>query len=129
MHRLTEAPGQSGPNRCACKPIVPRRPAPRHACDQQRGPGGVLLLRVLEGLERVSLRTVTLRVPPQDVITRDNGSAGVPQWCASRPGAADGFSLEGVEGFHFISRTPRWWAARAEPRAALLNVERPKGRR
>jgi hypothetical protein len=48
MHRLTEAPGQFGRNRCACKPIAVRRPPPRHARDQQRGPGGVVLLRFLK---------------------------------------------------------------------------------
>jgi len=43
----------------------------------QRGPGVVLLLPFVERLERVSLRTVTLQVPPQEVITRDNVPARV----------------------------------------------------
>jgi regulator of protease activity HflC (stomatin/prohibitin superfamily) len=43
----------------------------------QRGPGVVLLLPFAERLERVSLRTVTLQVPPQEVITRDNVPARV----------------------------------------------------
>jgi regulator of protease activity HflC (stomatin/prohibitin superfamily) len=43
----------------------------------QRGPGVVLLIPFLERLERVSLRTVTLQVPPQEVITRDNVPARV----------------------------------------------------
>ena len=38
----------------------------------QKGPGLVLLIPVVDRMVRVSLRTVTLRIPPQDVITRDN---------------------------------------------------------
>ena len=43
----------------------------------ERGPGVVLLVPYVERLERVSLRTVTLQVPPQEVITRDNVPARV----------------------------------------------------
>ncbi|MGZ6260541.1 MAG: SPFH domain-containing protein, partial [Candidatus Limnocylindrales bacterium] len=43
----------------------------------QKGPGVVLLIPFVDRLERVSLRTVTLRVPAQDVITRDNVPARV----------------------------------------------------
>ena len=38
----------------------------------QKGPGLVLLTPAIDRMVRVSLRTVTLNVPPQDVITRDN---------------------------------------------------------
>jgi regulator of protease activity HflC (stomatin/prohibitin superfamily) len=37
-----------------------------------KGPGLVLLVPALDRMVRVSLRTVTLRIPPQEVITRDN---------------------------------------------------------
>jgi regulator of protease activity HflC (stomatin/prohibitin superfamily) len=37
-----------------------------------RGPGLVLLMPTIDRLVRVSLRTITLTVPPQEVITRDN---------------------------------------------------------
>jgi regulator of protease activity HflC (stomatin/prohibitin superfamily) len=37
-----------------------------------RGPGLTLLLPTIDRMVRVSLRTVTLTVPPQEVITRDN---------------------------------------------------------
>ena len=37
-----------------------------------RGPGLVMLVPTIDRMVRVSLRTVTLRVPPQEVITRDN---------------------------------------------------------
>jgi regulator of protease activity HflC (stomatin/prohibitin superfamily) len=43
----------------------------------QKGPGLVLLMPVLDRMVRVSLRTVTLTIPPQDVITRDNIPARV----------------------------------------------------
>jgi regulator of protease activity HflC (stomatin/prohibitin superfamily) len=43
----------------------------------ERGPGVVLLIPGVDRMVRVSLRTVTLNVPPQDVITRDNVTARV----------------------------------------------------
>ncbi|MCW3016710.1 MAG: hypothetical protein JWO02_3802 [Solirubrobacterales bacterium] len=42
-----------------------------------RGPGLILLMPGVDRMVRVSLRTVTLNVPPQDVITRDNVPARV----------------------------------------------------
>ncbi|MGH3994259.1 MAG: slipin family protein [Pseudonocardiaceae bacterium] len=39
---------------------------------EQKGPGLVLLIPAVDRMERVSLRTVTLRIPHQEVITRDN---------------------------------------------------------
>ncbi len=38
----------------------------------QRGPGLLLLVPWLDRMVRISLRTVTLTVPPQEIITRDN---------------------------------------------------------
>jgi regulator of protease activity HflC (stomatin/prohibitin superfamily) len=38
----------------------------------QKGPGLILLIPAIDRLVRVSLRTVTLRIPHQEVITRDN---------------------------------------------------------
>ena len=43
----------------------------------QKGPGVVFLIPFVDRLVRVSLRTVTLKVPAQDVITRDNVPARV----------------------------------------------------
>jgi regulator of protease activity HflC (stomatin/prohibitin superfamily) len=43
----------------------------------KRGPGLVLLVPSIDRMVRVSLRTVTLTVPPQEVITRDNIPARV----------------------------------------------------
>lgn len=42
-----------------------------------RGPGLVLLIPILDRMVRVGLRTVTLTIPPQEVITRDNVPARV----------------------------------------------------
>jgi regulator of protease activity HflC (stomatin/prohibitin superfamily) len=43
----------------------------------QRGPGLIFLLPAIDRMVRVSLRTVTLKVPAQEVITRDNVPARV----------------------------------------------------
>jgi regulator of protease activity HflC (stomatin/prohibitin superfamily) len=43
----------------------------------QRGPGLVFLVPMVERLVRVSLRTVTMEVPAQEIITRDNVPARV----------------------------------------------------
>jgi len=37
-----------------------------------RGPGVVFIIPILERQVRIDLRTVTLEIPPQDVVTRDN---------------------------------------------------------
>ena len=40
-----------------------------------KGPGIVLVFAPIDRMMRVSLRTVVLDVPPQDIITRDNRTA------------------------------------------------------
>lgn len=42
-----------------------------------RGPGPIILVPILEKLIRVDTRTVTMDIPPQDVITHDNVSLKV----------------------------------------------------
>ncbi|OPY75403.1 MAG: FtsH protease regulator HflK [Syntrophorhabdus sp. PtaU1.Bin153] len=42
-----------------------------------KGPGLIILIPVIDRMVKVSLRTVVLDVPPQDVITRDNVSVKV----------------------------------------------------
>lgn len=42
-----------------------------------KGPGLIFLIPVIDKMIRVSLRTVTMDVPPQDVITKDNVSVKV----------------------------------------------------
>jgi regulator of protease activity HflC (stomatin/prohibitin superfamily) len=43
----------------------------------QKGPGLILLVPIVDRMVRIGLRTVTLAIPPQDVITRDNVTARV----------------------------------------------------
>ena len=43
----------------------------------QKGPGLILLIPLIDRMVSVDLRTVTLNVPPQEVITRDNVPARV----------------------------------------------------
>ncbi len=43
----------------------------------RNGPGIILIIPLIDKLVRVSLRTVTMDVPPQDVITKDNVSVKV----------------------------------------------------
>jgi regulator of protease activity HflC (stomatin/prohibitin superfamily) len=42
-----------------------------------KGPGIILLIPLIDKLQKMSLRLVTLDVPPQDIITRDNVSIKV----------------------------------------------------
>ena len=42
-----------------------------------KGPGLILLIPIIDKMQKVSLRLVTFDVPPQDVITRDNVSVKV----------------------------------------------------
>src|SRR5918993_2757971 len=45
--------------------------------DRPKGPGVVLVFPPIDRMARVSLRTIVMDVPPQDVITRDNVSVKV----------------------------------------------------
>jgi len=45
--------------------------------DASKGPGVVLVFAPIDRMVRVSLRTIVMDVPPQDVITRDNVSVKV----------------------------------------------------
>jgi len=45
--------------------------------DKPKGPGLILVLYPIDKLVKVSLRTIVLDVPPQDVITKDNVSVKV----------------------------------------------------
>ncbi len=42
-----------------------------------KGPGLIILIPVIDKMKKVDLRTITLDVPPQDIITRDNVSVRV----------------------------------------------------
>ena len=45
--------------------------------DGVRGPGLILMIPIIDKMVKVSLRTLVLDVPPQDVITQDNVSIKV----------------------------------------------------
>jgi regulator of protease activity HflC (stomatin/prohibitin superfamily) len=65
----------------------------------QSGPGLVLLVPTIDRLVRVSLRTVTLTVPPQEIITRDNIPARVTAVAYYRVVDASS-AVTQVENFH-----------------------------
>ena len=50
----------------------------------QKGPGLILLIPVIDRMVKVDLRTVTLNIPPQEVITRDNVPTRVNAVCYFR---------------------------------------------
>ena len=50
----------------------------------QKGPGLIFLIPIIDRMVRVDLRTVTLNIPPQEVITRDNVPASVNAVCYFR---------------------------------------------
>ncbi len=50
-----------------------------------KGPGVIILVPFIDRMVKVSLRTVTMDVPPQDVITRDNISVKVNAVAYFRP--------------------------------------------
>src|ERR1044072_6476459 len=50
----------------------------------QKGPGLILLIPIVDRMVRVDLRTVTLNIPPQEVITRDNVPTSVNAVCYFR---------------------------------------------
>src|SRR5919107_248892 len=66
---------------------------------EKKGPGLVLLTPVIDRMVRVSLRTVTLNVPPQDVITRDNVPVRVDAVVYFRVVDPDSAVVQ-VENFH-----------------------------
>jgi len=59
--------------------------------DTSRGPGVVFLIPIIDRMIKVDLRTITLNVPPQEIITKDNVPARVNAVAYFRivdPGAA-----------------------------------------
>jgi regulator of protease activity HflC (stomatin/prohibitin superfamily) len=64
-----------------------------------RGPGLVLLVPTIDRMVRVSLRTITLTIPPQEVITRDNIPVRVTAVAYYRVVDANN-AITQVESFH-----------------------------
>jgi regulator of protease activity HflC (stomatin/prohibitin superfamily) len=67
-----------------------------------RGPGIILLIPIVDRMVKVSLRTVVMDIPPQDVITRDNVSIKVNAVVYFRVVHADKAIVE-VENFLFAT--------------------------
>jgi regulator of protease activity HflC (stomatin/prohibitin superfamily) len=65
-----------------------------------RGPGLIFIIPIVDRLVRVSLRTVTLDIPPQDIITRDNVTVRVNAVCYFRVVDPNRAILE-IEDFQF----------------------------
>ncbi len=67
-----------------------------------KGPGLVILIPSIDSLTRVSLRTVTIEVPPQDVLTMDNVSVQVNAVIYFRVFAPD-LAITQIEDYHFAT--------------------------
>ena len=67
-----------------------------------KGPGVVFIFLPIDHMERISLRTITLDVPPQDIITRDNVSVKVNAVVYYRVMDPNRAVLE-VEDYHFAT--------------------------
>ena len=65
-----------------------------------RGPGLIFIIPIVDRLLRVSLRTVTLDIPPQDIITKDNVTVRVNAVTYFRVIDPNKAILE-IEDFHF----------------------------
>src|SRR3979411_1098798 len=46
-------------------------------CTGVRGPGLILLIPLLERMQKVTLRTITMEIPSQKIITKDNVSIDI----------------------------------------------------
>jgi regulator of protease activity HflC (stomatin/prohibitin superfamily) len=72
---------------------------------QPKGPGVILVFAPIDRMVRVSLRTVALEVPPQDVITRDNVSVKVSAVLYYR--VIDPRAIVEVENYQYATRIAR----------------------
>jgi regulator of protease activity HflC (stomatin/prohibitin superfamily) len=67
-----------------------------------KGPGLIIIIPIIDRLVRVGLRTITMDVPPQDVITRDNVSVKVNAVIYYRVMDPRNAVIE-VEDYHFAT--------------------------
>jgi len=67
-----------------------------------KGPGLIILIPYVDKMVRVDLRTITLDVPPQDIITRDNVSVKVSAVVYFRVLESTKAIID-VEDFHFAT--------------------------
>jgi regulator of protease activity HflC (stomatin/prohibitin superfamily) len=68
----------------------------------ERGPGLIFIIPIVDKLVRVSLRTVTLDIPPQDIITKDNVTVRVNAVAYFRVTDPNKAILE-IENFNFAT--------------------------
>src|SRR5919204_445745 len=94
--------------------------------DPPKGPGLFLLIPIVDRMVKVDLRTITLTIPPQEVITKDNVPVRVNAVAYFRivdPKAA----IVQVENFEIPSGMQRAMARQAEAererRAKVINAE------
>jgi regulator of protease activity HflC (stomatin/prohibitin superfamily) len=69
---------------------------------EPRGPGLIFIIPIVDKLLRVSLRTVTMDIPPQDIITKDNVTVRVNAVAYFRVVDANKAILE-IEDFSFAT--------------------------
>jgi len=69
-----------------------------------KGPGLFLLIPIVDRMVQVDLRTITLVVPPQDVITRDN----VPAKAIDRHSPSARSPSSEIAGYFIVSFEPRF---------------------
>jgi regulator of protease activity HflC (stomatin/prohibitin superfamily) len=67
-----------------------------------KGPGLIILIPVIDKMVKVDMRTITMDVPPQDVITRDNVSIKVNAVVYFRVMDANG-AVMGVENYLYAT--------------------------
>ncbi len=67
-----------------------------------KGPGLVIIIPIVDRLVKVSLRTVTIEVPPQDVLTMDNVSVQVNAVVYFRVFDPD-LSITKIEDYHYAT--------------------------
>jgi regulator of protease activity HflC (stomatin/prohibitin superfamily) len=94
---------------------------------QLGGPGLIALVPIVDRMIRVDLRTVTLTIPPQEVITRDNVPArvnAVAYFRVTRPPAGHPRG-RGVPGRHLPDRADHP-AVSARPRRARHPARRAR---
>ena len=69
-----------------------------------KGPGLILLIPFIDRIVKIDLRTVTLNIPPQEVITRDNVPTSVNAVCYFR--VLDPNRANSQRGTHRRNRRP-----------------------
>src|SRR5262245_39413643 len=71
-------------------------------CIGVKGPGLIILIPVLDRMQKVEMRTVTMDVQPQDIITKDNVSVQVSAVLYFRVVDAEKAIIQ-VENFYFAT--------------------------